>query len=97
MASRFFAPAVGVPEDPVTGSAHCALAPHWAPRVGRDPPVCHRASPRGGVLRVRFRGGRVLVGGEAITVLAGRLAVSPGPVERLAALRGSSGVKVVFA
>jgi PhzF family phenazine biosynthesis protein len=75
LTSRFFAPAVGIPEDPVTGSAHCALGPHWAARLGRDRLVCHQASARGGVVRVRVRGDRVELGGRAVTVLEGRLTV----------------------
>ena len=72
--SRFFAPAVGVPEDPVTGSAHCALAPFWAARLGRRSLVGYQASPRGGTVRVEHAGERVLLGGKAVTVLKGELA-----------------------
>jgi PhzF family phenazine biosynthesis protein len=72
--SRFFAPAVGVPEDPVTGSAHCALAPFWAARLGRRSLVGYQASPRGGTVRVEHVGERVLLGGKAVTVLKGELA-----------------------
>src|ERR687887_1556290 len=57
--SRFFAPAVGVDEDPVTGSAHCTLAPFWAGRLGRDELVGYQASARGGVVGVRLAGDRV--------------------------------------
>lgn len=71
--SRFFAPAVGVPEDPVTGSAHCCLAPWWAARLGRERLVGYQASARGGVVRVELRGERVLLGGQAVTVLRGEL------------------------
>ena len=71
--SRFFAPRVGVPEDPVTGSAHVCLAPFWAARVGRPDLVGFQASPRGGVVRVEVRGDRVLLGGQAVTVLRGEL------------------------
>lgn len=67
--SRFFAPRVGVPEDPVTGSAHCSLAPFWAERLGRDALVGHQASARGGVVRVRHAGDRVRIAGQAVTVL----------------------------
>ena len=62
--SRFFAPALGIDEDPVTGSAHCCLAPYWAARLGRDELVAYQASPRGGVVRVRVAGDRVLLGGQ---------------------------------
>lgn len=71
--SRFFAPGVGVDEDPVTGSAHCALAPHWAPRLGKDEMVGYQASARGGTVRVRVAGDRVKLAGQAVTVLRGEL------------------------
>jgi PhzF family phenazine biosynthesis protein len=71
--SRFFAPAVGVPEDPVTGSAHCALAPYWADRLGRRDLRGYQASARGGLVQVRVRGERVLLGGQAVTVARGEL------------------------
>jgi len=67
--SRFFAPAAGVPEDPVTGSAHCALGPWWAERLGRTSLVGYQASRRGGSVRVEVRGDRVELGGRAVTVL----------------------------
>lgn len=75
--SRFFAPAVGVDEDPVTGSAHCCLGPFWAGRLGKPALTGHQASARGGVVRVRHAGARVLLGGQAVTVLTGEL-VAPG-------------------
>jgi PhzF family phenazine biosynthesis protein len=71
--SRFFAPAVGVAEDPVTGSAHCALAPYWAAKLGKTELVGWQASQRGGEVRVRMAGERVLLGGRALTVLRGEL------------------------
>ena len=71
--SRFFAPRLGVPEDPVTGSAHCALAPFWAGRLGRTVLTGHQASARGGTVRVETRGERVLLGGKARTVVRGEL------------------------
>src|SRR5690606_30000972 len=70
---RFFGPRVGVAEDPVTGSAHCALGPFWAQRLGKDELVGYQASARGGRVRVRTRGERVLLGGQAVTVLRGEL------------------------
>jgi PhzF family phenazine biosynthesis protein len=73
--SRFFAPAAGVPEDPVTGSAHCTLGPYWAARLHKDDLLAYQASARGGVVRVRVRGERVLLGGKAVLVVAGKLAV----------------------
>lgn len=71
--SRFFGPAVGVPEDPVTGSAHCALGPYWAERLGRLRLVGHQLSARGGEVRVEVRGSRVVLEGQARTVLRGWL------------------------
>jgi PhzF family phenazine biosynthesis protein len=71
--SRFFGPAVGVDEDPVTGSAHCALGPWWAARLGRTTLTGFQASARGGVVRVEVRGERVGLLGQAVTVLRGEL------------------------
>ncbi|GAA3082272.1 PhzF family phenazine biosynthesis protein [Kribbella aluminosa] len=73
--SRFFAPGSGIPEDPVTGSAHTSLAPYWAERLGRDELVGYQASARGGVVRVVPAGDRVYLKGRAITVLDGELFV----------------------
>lgn len=73
--SRFFGPSSGVPEDPVTGSAHCALAPYWAARLGRTHLTGYQASPRGGSVRVELRGDRVRLLGKAVTVLRGQLEV----------------------
>ncbi len=74
--SRFFAPAVGVDEDPVTGSAHCALAPYWRERLGRDTLVGAQLSRRGGLVRTTVRGDRVELAGQAVTVLEGALTPS---------------------
>jgi PhzF family phenazine biosynthesis protein len=71
--SRFFAPRVGIDEDPVTGSAHCALAPFWAGRLGRFQLVGWQASARGGFVRTRLAGTRVVLGGRAVTVWKGEL------------------------
>ena len=71
--ARFFAPAAGVPEDPVTGSAHCALAPNWCERLGRQELIGYQASPRGGTVGVALRGDRVLLRGHAITVVKGEI------------------------
>lgn len=71
--SRFFAPAVGVDEDPVCGSAHCCLAPYWAARLGKTNLMAYQASARGGVLRLRLDGERVILGGQAVTVWRGQL------------------------
>lgn len=73
--SRFFGPAVGIPEDPVTGSAHCALGPLWGERLGKSSLVGYQASSRGGLVRVTVAGDRVLLGGQAVTVLRGELVV----------------------
>ncbi len=77
--SRFFAPGVGVPEDPVTGSAHCAIAPFWAERLGVNPLRCFQASRRGGHVGVEVRGERVLLTGGAVTVLRGEIAAPARP------------------
>jgi predicted PhzF superfamily epimerase YddE/YHI9 len=71
--SRFFAPAAGVLEDPVTGSAHCCLAPYWSARLGKTEMVGFQASKRGGVVRVRIQGDRVMLGGRAVTIVRGEL------------------------
>jgi PhzF family phenazine biosynthesis protein len=71
--SRFFAPAAGVDEDPVTGSAHCCLAPFWSARLHKREMTGYQASTRGGVVAVRIAGDRVILGGQAVTVLRGEL------------------------
>jgi PhzF family phenazine biosynthesis protein len=71
--SRFFAPAAGIDEDPVTGSAHCCLAPYWSARLNRAELTGYQASARGGVVRVQMRGERVGLSGQAVTVLRGEL------------------------
>jgi PhzF family phenazine biosynthesis protein len=71
--SRFFGPRAGVPEDPVTGSAHCALGPYWTSRLGKEAFVAYQASARGGDVRVKVAGDRVKLGGQAVTVLRGEL------------------------
>jgi PhzF family phenazine biosynthesis protein len=71
--SRFFAPAVGVPEDPATGSSHCALAPYWRDKLGKSSLLAHQVSKRGAVIRVRVEGSRVVLGGQAVTVMRGEL------------------------
>ena len=72
-ASRFFAPKAGVDEDPVTGSAHCSLAPFWCTRLGRSELTGIQLSPRTGIVRVHARGERVHLLGQAVTVLRGEL------------------------
>jgi PhzF family phenazine biosynthesis protein len=71
--SRFFAPRVGVDEDPVCGSAHCCLGPYWAERLDRTSLVAHQVSCRGGVVKVRIDGNRVALIGRAVTVMRGEL------------------------
>lgn len=71
--SRFFAPAAGIAEDPVTGSAHCCLGPFWAAQLGKKELVAYQASSRGGVVRVRVGEERVYLGGRAVTVLRAEL------------------------
>lgn len=71
--SRFFAPGSGVDEDPVTGSAHTALGPYWGPKLGKTEMTAYQASTRGGVVRVRLNGDRIILGGQAVTVLHGTL------------------------
>jgi predicted PhzF superfamily epimerase YddE/YHI9 len=75
--SRFFAPAAGIAEDPVTGSAHCCLGPFWSERLGKTEMRAYQASRRGGVVGVRCRGDRVHLLGEAVTVVRGELVVAP--------------------
>ena len=71
--SRFFAPASGVNEDPVTGSSHCTLGPFWQERLQKSEFTAYQASARGGVVKVRLAGDRVFLGGQAVTVLRGEL------------------------
>jgi len=66
--SRFFAPAVGINEDPVTGSAHSALASYWCAKLAKDELTAYQASERGGVLRLRLEGERAVIAGQAVTV-----------------------------
>lgn len=73
--SRFFAPAAGIDEDPVTGSAHCCLGPYWAAQLGRAELVGYQASARGGVVRVTVAEERVFLDGEAVTVMRGEIVV----------------------
>lgn len=74
--SRCFFPGDGVPEDPVTGSAHCTLIPYWAERLGTSELRAFQASPRGGELRCVWRGDRVSIGGRAVKVLEGLFLLS---------------------
>jgi PhzF family phenazine biosynthesis protein len=71
--SRFFAPRAGIREDPVTGSAHCALGPYWSKKLGKPELTGYQASRRGGVVRTTVANERVLLGGRALTVMRGEL------------------------
>jgi PhzF family phenazine biosynthesis protein len=71
--SRFFAPCAGINEDPVTGSAHCCLGPYWRDQLGKSEFTAFQASARGGVVHVQIADDRVLLGGQAVTVLRGDL------------------------
>ncbi len=76
---RVFGPAAGIDEDPVTGSAHCMLAPFWAERCGRADLVGEQVSARGGRMGMRLNGDRVVLTGRAVTVLVAQLLVDPPP------------------
>ncbi|MDD4138497.1 MAG: PhzF family phenazine biosynthesis protein [Methanoregula sp.] len=73
--SRFFAPSIGVPEDPVTGSAHCSLGPYWGAKLNKTELVGFQCSARGGSVRVRLAGDRVILEGHAVHVFSGKLLV----------------------
>jgi predicted PhzF superfamily epimerase YddE/YHI9 len=73
--SRYFAPAKGIPEDPVTGGAHCALAPYWARRLGKNPLHAWQASRRGGELVCRVVGERVELHGTCVFYLEGEVEI----------------------
>ncbi len=73
--SRFFAPALGIDEDPVTGAAHCTLTPYWSERLGKKRLTAHQVSARGGELFCELHGDRVHIGGRAVTYLDGRIRV----------------------
>lgn len=75
--SRFFAPRLGIPEDPVTGSAHCTLAPYWADRLGRHRLSARQVSKRGGRLACELEGDRVLLSGSAVTFMEAEMTL-PG-------------------
>jgi PhzF family phenazine biosynthesis protein len=70
--SRYFGPAVGINEDPVTGSAHCILAPYWGAKLGKKEMFAYQASARGGFIRIGLSGDRVLLAGQAITISRGQ-------------------------
>jgi predicted PhzF superfamily epimerase YddE/YHI9 len=74
--SRFFAPGHGIEEDPVTGSAHCALLPYWAPLLGKNQLLAYQASERGGVLDCTLDGDRVFLKGQAVMYMEGYIQVA---------------------
>lgn len=76
--SRFFAPEVGVPEDPVTGSAHCTLIPYWAEKLGKNELYARQVSSRGGELFCSLQGDRVKIGGDAVLYMKGEIYVETG-------------------
>lgn len=71
--SRYFAPGIGIDEDPVTGSTHCILAPYWAERLGKTELSAYQCSARGGELHCRLQGERVKIAGQAVLVASGKL------------------------
>lgn len=73
--ARFFGPASGIDEDPATGSAYCSLLPYWSAKLGKTEMTAYQASARGGVIRLRLNGDRVILGGQAVTVWEGSLLV----------------------
>jgi PhzF family phenazine biosynthesis protein len=75
--SRFFAPGSGIDEDPVTGSAHCALTPYWSQKLGKTSFTARQMSARGGTLKTELVGDRVKLRGQAVTVIQGELTQSP--------------------
>ena len=75
--SRYFAPAIGVNEDPVTGSAHCTLVPYWQTQLHQSEFLAQQVSARGGMLKLPARGDRVFITGQAVTVMTGTLLSSP--------------------
>lgn len=87
--SRFFAPAVGIDEDPVTGSAHCCLGPYWGKRLAKDELVAYQASRRGGVMRIRLAGERVRLLGQAVTIFSADLSPEAGIGEEASSRTGT--------
>lgn len=81
--SRFFAPGVGIDEDPVTGSAHCCLAPYWANQLGKSELIAYQASERGGIVRLRIENDHVILAGKAVTIFTGKTSADLRDVKRL--------------
>jgi len=75
--SRFFAPCIGINEDPVTGSAHCCLAPYWAAKLGKQEMLAYQASARGGIMKVKVNGDRILMSGQAVILIKGTYTLNP--------------------
>jgi predicted PhzF superfamily epimerase YddE/YHI9 len=83
--SRFFAPDFGVPEDPVTGSAHCTLIPYWAEKLGKNELFARQVSARGGELFCELRGDRVTMAGDAVLYMRGEIYVEAGTEKSVSA------------
>lgn len=75
--SRFFAPCIGINEDPVTGSAHCCLAPYWSAKLGKQEMLAYQASARGGIVKVKVEGDRTFMSGQAVTLIKGVYTLNP--------------------
>lgn len=75
--SRFFAPCIGINEDPVTGSAHCCLAPYWSAKLGKQEMLAYQASARSGIMKVKVDGDRILMSGQAVTLIKGMFTLNP--------------------
>ena len=73
--SRFFAPSIGIDEDPVTGSAHCCLGPYWNKKLNKETLIGYQASERGGLVRIEIKEDRVRLGGTAVTIFKGEITV----------------------
>lgn len=73
--SRYFVPAMGIPEDPVTGSSHCSLGPYWQAKLGKDTMLAYQASARGGELHIECTPERIFISGQAVTVMRGELEI----------------------
>jgi predicted PhzF superfamily epimerase YddE/YHI9 len=74
-ATRFFTPAIGIDEDPVTGSAHCCLGPYWYQKLKKEALIGYQASERVGIVRIRIEGDRVRLGGKEVTIFKGEVTV----------------------
>ncbi len=73
--SRYFAPRIGIPEDPVTGAAHCTLAPYWANKLGKETLKARQVSRRGGEIGCQVQGDRIILSGQAVTYMIGEISI----------------------